>query len=147
MVKILSSVGNEFYRLRHFNSGKIMSVSVNFFKDALTPTSYLNMALTPNVLFSMYVYLKYSGSISNTVNFYTLENALQSSLFLPVSSVIIMQKVNFSKITFSESLPITYTIHIDGVVYQYSDTVEYDRETEKANLLVLPILYGQVGIV
>lgn len=124
-----------------------MGVSISFFNDALTPTSYVNMALEQKVLFSAYIYLKYAGNISNTVNFYSISDALSSSVHLPVSSVIILKKVNFSKMTFSESYPINYTIRLNFTIYQYTDSNEYEQNVRHASLNVLPILYGRTGVI
>ncbi len=125
-------------------------MSFSFKEISLTASSELLFSYNqPNTLLTIQAFLMPStrSSIHNTITYYD-ENGVASTPFtVQTSTALLLDKVRISRLNFVESLPIAYTIHVFITVNTYTNKAIYESKAAKSSVFVIPILYGQVGVV
>jgi hypothetical protein len=85
-------------------------------------------------------------NIQQQVSVYDKFGSLFETFTIQTSSLLMFEKVNFSEITFREQTDNTYEIFLTFIFYEYNNEMQYKINEKKANVRIIPILFGPVGI-
>ena len=125
-------------------------MAFSFIERTLTASSSIDFDYNqPNILITVQAFLQSPtrSSIRNNISIYDENGVLHSNFTLQTSSTLFLKNVRISRLVFDETLDIDYVIHIFISVNTYTNMKVLREKERQAEVFIIPILFGQVGVV
>jgi hypothetical protein len=114
-------------------------------------TARAELLFTPSnkkTLISLQCFLEASthSLINNTISIYDEFGVLLSQFTVETTTELVISNSNLSKLVFHENTDLLYTIHVYEKVQTFKTVADYEALRKNQKVLILPILFGSVGI-